>query len=219
MATTSKWKLTALQGLILATLILAAIGGTLGLISKGINDGTINLADLGPYAPLIVNVLNGAPLIVVFIWIYNVFLFLHQNRKAALQQTTEKYDINKLVLTITWFVGVLGPTAAALPQYRAEINVIVLIGTAFVSELKNIWSGNAPTPIETVSKTTQSDVQATPVQPSPPAPQPKNITYGAWQLDPDQQPNQMGNWYRRPVFIDGLLVRYDSLLSPTLPTS
>jgi hypothetical protein len=143
-----KWKLNAAQGLIIATLILAVIGGTLGALSLGISKGAIDLTSLGPYAPLIVNVLNGAPLIVIFIWIYNIFMYFRQNRLAALKGVTEKYDITKLLLTLTWFIGILGPVAAALPQYKEIINVIVLVGTGFVSELKNVWSGKAPTPLE-----------------------------------------------------------------------
>jgi hypothetical protein len=166
LATSSKWKLNAAQGLILATLILAAIGGTLGVVSMEINNGTIDLASLGPYAPLIMNLLNGAPLIVVFIWIYNLFMYLRQNRIAALNQATEQYDITKLVVTITWFVGLLGPVAAALPQYKAEINVIVLVSTAFVSELKNIWSGKMPTPIESVPTISQLSTVPKPIVPT-----------------------------------------------------
>ncbi len=132
-------KLNPLQGILLATMILAVIGGTIGELNNYVT--TQDLSALGQYGIYLKLLMTGTPVLVFAIWIYNIWMYIRQNQIAAVNQLIEQYDLNKLVQTIALFTGIIGPIVAFLPQYKEIGALVVVIGTALAKEIQNVLSG------------------------------------------------------------------------------
>lgn len=142
-------KMTALQGVIFATVILAVIGGALQVASTELQ--TVDLTWMGVYRTPFLEFFANSWIIIVATFLYNVFMYFRQNQLAALQQTAELYDWRKLVTTLTWFVAILGPMAALVTDTNTKgiITLVVIITTAITQELSNIFgaASTAQTPV------------------------------------------------------------------------
>jgi hypothetical protein len=178
-----KMKLTPLQGVLFATLILSVMGGALQLLSTELH--TLDLAWMGAYQTPFLSFFSNSWIFIVVVFIYNVFMYFRQNQLQAMQNATELYDWRKLATTIAWFVGTLGPMAALVsdPQTKGIIALIITAGTAFVQEISNVF-GKLSFTLPEVTSTT----------PSPPATtQPStiptdNITWSKWEVDDTGMP-------------------------------
>jgi hypothetical protein len=156
-------KMTALQGVIFATLILAVIGGALQLASTQLQN--VDLTWMGSYRMPFLAFFQNAWIIIVATFLYNVFMYFRQNQLAALKQTAELYDWRKLVTTLTWFVGILGPMAAFITDTNTKgiITLVVIIATAITQEMAKIFGvdTSATQPTTAVSTTTALVTSAT----------------------------------------------------------
>jgi len=155
-------KMTATQGVIFATLILATIGGALQVLATELR--TVDLSWMGSYQAPFLAFFQNAWIIIVVTFLYNVFMYLRQNQLAALKQTADLYDWRKLVTTLAWFLGILGPMAALVSdvQVKGIISLTVILLTAFTQEISKIFGidTTAPAPSST------SSTPATPTAPT-----------------------------------------------------
>lgn len=131
------------KGVILAIVVMAAIGGTLSALSVALK--TADLTQYGPYGTYLINFLEGSPVIVFSILVYNVWMYIRQHQLAAVNGVAEAYDWHKLVATITLFLGLITPIVSFLPQYAPIGATIITIGTAFVQELSKVLGGQDTT--------------------------------------------------------------------------
>jgi hypothetical protein len=120
-------------------MILAVIGGAIGELNNYVT--TQDLTAFGQYGVYLKALLTGTPVLVLAIWIYNVWMYVRQNRIAAVKQLAEQYDTTKLVQTIALFTGMIGPIVAFLPQYKEIGALVVVIGTALAKEIQNVLTG------------------------------------------------------------------------------
>jgi hypothetical protein len=164
-------KLNATQGILLATAILAVIGGVIAELNNYVT--TQDLSALGQYGVYLKAFMTGAPVLVFATWIYNVFMYVRQKQIAALKQVTELYDTTKLVKTIALFTSIIGPIVTFLPQYKEVGALVVVIGTAVASEIQNVFGNQTLTQV-TQSTATTSAAADTPktVTPTPTVPNP-----------------------------------------------
>jgi hypothetical protein len=149
-------KMTLTQGVIFATLILATIGGALQVLATELQ--TVDLSWMGSYQTPFLAFFQNAWIIIVVTFLYNVFMYFRQNQLAALKQTAELYDWRKLVTTLAWFTGILGPMAALVSdvQVKGIISLIVVLATAFTQEISKIFSTDTntqPSPTTTPQQT------------------------------------------------------------------
>jgi len=145
-------KLNATQGILLATAILAVIGGVIAELNNFVT--TQDLSAMGQYGVYLKAFMTGAPVLVFAIWIYNVFMYIRQNQIAALKQATELYDTTKLVQTIALFTSIIGPIVTFLPQYKEIGALVVVIGTAITNEIQNVFGNQTMTQPTLASTTT-----------------------------------------------------------------
>lgn len=149
-------KLNPLQGILLATMILAVVGGVIGELNNYVT--TQDLTPLGQYGVYLKLFFEGAPVLIFAVWIYNIWMYIRQNQIAAVKQLAEQYDTSKLLQTIALFTGTIGPIIALVPQYKEIGALIVVIGTALAKEIQNVFAGQDITPssTQTTSTTTAS---------------------------------------------------------------
>jgi len=153
-------KLNATQGILLATAILAVIGGVIAELNNYVT--TQDLSAMGQYGVYLKAFMTGAPVLVIAIWIYNVFMYVRQNQIAALKNVTELYDTTKLVQTIALFTSIIGPIVTFLPQYKEVGALIVVIGTAVANEINNVFGNQNPTEVTgSTTATTQAQTPST----------------------------------------------------------
>lgn len=151
-------KMTAIQGVIFAALILATLGGALQVIATELQ--TVDLSWMGAYRTPFLAFFQNAWIIILVTFLYNVFMYLRQNQLAALKQTEELYDWRKLVTTLAWFVGILGPMGALVsdPQVKGVISLVVVFATAFTQEISKIFGADTSSP--TSASSTPATAQA-----------------------------------------------------------
>lgn len=161
-------KMTAIQGVIFAALVLATLGGALQVLATELQ--TVDLSWMGSYRTPFLAFFQNAWIIVLVTFLYNVFMYLRQNQLAALKQTEELYDWRKLVTTLAWFVGVLGPMGALVsdPQVKGIISLMVVVVTAFTQEISKIFGADTTSTTSTPTTSTTSTPNA-PVASTPPA--------------------------------------------------
>ena len=139
-------KLTAIQGLVLATLIL----GVIGAVFAELNAYIVSPADLsaiGVYGDYLKAGFSGVPFIVVLVWIWNIFGYMTANQTAAIKQVVEIYDTKKLVATLTFFATILGPIVTFVPEpWKTILSVAVVIVAAFINWLPKVFSTTPTTP-------------------------------------------------------------------------
>jgi hypothetical protein len=157
-------KLKAWQGLLVVIVILGIIGGSLQLAASELQQNLSATAWMGSYQAPFLAFLANSWLIIVVTFIYNIFMYFRQNQLAALKQTTEMFQIQKFTATLAWFIGILGPMAALVSdkQLQAIIAFAIVILTAFVKELENIY--NNQTILPPTTSVPQTPAPATPAQ-------------------------------------------------------
>ncbi len=173
-------KLNATEGIVLATMILAVVGGVMTELSTYI--GTVDLGFLGPYKQLLLSFLVSVPFVIAVTWIYNVFNYLRQHQLAAMQNVAEKFDTHKLIETLTFFMGTISPIFVLLPGgwMQSAGAFIVLVFRIVIQEIQNVFGQLQATSPASNSASTQS---ATPtVSPTPPQTIPEGQigTYEGW---------------------------------------
>jgi hypothetical protein len=157
-------KLQAWQGLLVVIVILGIIGGTLQLAATELQQNPDLTAWMGAYQAPFIAFLQNSWLIIVVTFIYNIFMYFRQNQLAALKQTTEMFQIQKFTATLAWFIGILGPMAALVSdkQLQVIISFVIVIVTALIAELKNIYSNQTILP--PTSSVPQTPAPSTPAQ-------------------------------------------------------
>jgi hypothetical protein len=173
-------KMTATQGVIFATLVLATIGGALQVLATELQ--TVDLSWMGSYQTPFLAFFQNAWIIVVVTFLYNVFMYFRRNQLAALKQTAELYDWRKLVTTLAWFVGILGPMAALVSdvQVKGIISLIVVLATAFTQEISKIFGADASTPTSATSTPTTPTAPSTTNASQQTLPEGQIGTYQGW---------------------------------------
>jgi hypothetical protein len=164
-----KLKLNATEGIVLATMILAIIGGVMTELSAYIN--TVDMGFLGPYKQLLLNFFVSVPFVIAVTWIYNVFNYLRQHQLAAMQNVAERFDTHKLIETLTFFMGTISPIFVLVPGgwIQSAGAFIVLVFRIVIQEIQNVFGQLQPTSPASNAAPTQS---ATPTgSPTPPLPQ------------------------------------------------
>ena len=139
-------KLTAIQGLVLATLIL----GVIGAVFAELNVYIVSPADLsaiGVYGDYLKAFFSGIPIIIVLTWIYNVFGYMTANQTAALKEVVEMYDTTKLIATLVFMLSILGPIVTLAPaEWKTIGSLIVVVVTALINWIPKVFSTTPTTP-------------------------------------------------------------------------
>lgn len=188
-------KISAIQGIVLATLVLAVLGGVLQELNVWAQSA--DLTFMGQFKAPFLSVLGNSWVIIAVTWMYNIFLYLRAS-VLNVQAELKKYDITKFAATLTWFTGTLGAIFALAPN--AELKSLggftIVILTIIIKEVQNVFG-------QTVTPTTTTPVVPTPT-PTPPAP---ITTYGEWTKEPD------GSW-KRAVYVNGVFTNYEQTIFP-----
>jgi hypothetical protein len=189
-----KMKISAIQGIVLATLVLAVLGGVLQELNVWAQSA--DLTFMGQFKAPLLSVLGNSWVIIAVTWMYNIFLYLRAS-VLNVQAELKKYDITKFAATLTWFTGTLGAIFALAPN--AELKSLggftIVILTIVIKEVQNVFG-------QTVTPTTTAVLPAP--APTPPAP---ITTYGEWTKEPD------GSW-KRAVYVNGVFTNYEQTIFP-----
>jgi hypothetical protein len=140
-------KFSPLQGIILATSILAVVGGVLQEVSVYVK--TADLSFMGQFKQPFLSILDSSWIIVAVTWTYNIFLYLRAN-VTQVQDELKKYDSKKFIATLTWFAGTLGSIFALAPsdEIKAWGTFVVVILTIVIKELQNVFGNSVTVPQE-----------------------------------------------------------------------
>lgn len=138
-------RMTPLQGVVAATVILAIIGGVLQELSVWAK--TADLAFMGDFQTPMRAFLANSWIVVGITWFYNIFLYL-RNTQSQMREELKKYNVSKMVATLTWFTGTLGAVLAfaPTPEIKQWGTFIILIITILMKELQNLFKPTTPTP-------------------------------------------------------------------------
>jgi len=141
-------KLQAWQGLLLVIVILGVLGGALQLIATELQQNPDLTSWMGSYHAPFLAFLSSSYVIIIVVFIYNIFMYLRQHQLAALTETIELFQLLKFTATLAWFIGILGPMVALITdtQLKGIIAFIVLFLTAILQEVQNIKSNQTILP-------------------------------------------------------------------------
>jgi hypothetical protein len=138
-------KMSALQGILLATLILGVLGAVMAEVTVYVN--SIDMSALGSYGGYIVAFLNNFPVIIALTWIYNIFMYMYKHQMAALKQVAEQYDTQKLIATLTFFLGILGPIVTFAPaEWKTIASIAVVVVTSLIKWIPSVFTSQTPPP-------------------------------------------------------------------------